>query len=122
MPFTLSKQFRFEAAHFLPHLPEGHPCRKLHGHSYRVWVAVRGEADLETGWVMDYGELSRAVRPVVELLDHSLLNAVPGLENPTSERLATWCWERLASRLPLLFKVTVRETCSSQCEYEGPDR
>jgi 6-pyruvoyltetrahydropterin/6-carboxytetrahydropterin synthase len=122
MTFTLSKEFRFEAAHFLPHVPTGHPCRKMHGHSYRLWIAVRGEAAPETGWVMDYGDLSRAVRPALEPLDHSLLNAIPGLENPTAERLAAWCWERLAPALPNLFRVTVQETRQSRCEYEGPGR
>ena len=120
MTITLMKRFRFEAAHFLPRVPEGHPCRRLHGHSYEVEVSVRGDADPETGWVMDYGDLSRAARSALEPLDHNLLNAVAGLENPTSERLAAWIWERLAPALPGLSLIAIRETCTSRCEYAGP--
>ena len=120
MPFLLTKQFRFEAAHFLPHVPPEHPCRNLHGHSVRVEVSVRGDADPVTGWVLDYGEMSCAVRPVIEELDHALLNAVPGLENPTSEHLCVWLWKRLAAGLPGLARIAVLETCQTRCEYEGP--
>ena len=120
MPFTLTKRFRFEAAHFLPRTPEGHLCRGLHGHSYEVEVSVRGERDETAGWVIDYAELARAARAALEPLDHSLLNSVAGLENPTSENLAAWIWERLAPSLPGLAKVTIQETRTSRCEYEGP--
>ncbi|RPJ33481.1 MAG: 6-carboxytetrahydropterin synthase, partial [Planctomycetaceae bacterium] len=105
-----------------PHVHEVHPCRNVHGHSDRVEVTVRGEADPEAGWVLDYGELSRVVRPVLDVLDHGTLNAVPGLENPTSERLAAWCWERLEGKLPQLWRITVLETGQTRCEYEGPGR
>lgn len=118
----LTKTFRFEAAHFLPLVPEGHPCRRLHGHSYEVDVSVQGPVDPAVGWVLDYGEISRAARPVLEPLDHNLLNAVPGLENPTSEVLAAWIWDRLQPRLPVLCRITIRETRKSRCEYDGPSR
>lgn len=121
MPFTLSKQFRFEAAHSLPNVGPAHPCRNLHGHSYRLWVSVRGDVDPETGWVLDYGELSKIVRPVLSLLDHGHLNEVAGLENPTSEMLAVWMWERLAPSLPHLFRIEILETCQTRCEYDGPE-
>lgn len=120
MTIALSKQFRFEAAHFLPHVAEDHPCRRLHGHSFRVEIGVEGEIDPASGWVLDYREISRAVKPVLEPLDHRLLNAVPGLENPTSELLAVWIWERLVTTLPGLKRVSVLETCLTRCDYEGP--
>jgi 6-pyruvoyltetrahydropterin/6-carboxytetrahydropterin synthase len=118
---TLTKTFRFEAAHFLPSVPEGHPCRRLHGHSYEVDISIEGEIGADTGWVQDYGELGRVVRPVLEPLDHNLLNAVPGLENPTSEILAAWIWERVIPGLPRLRRVTIRETRTSRCDYDGPE-
>jgi 6-pyruvoyltetrahydropterin/6-carboxytetrahydropterin synthase len=114
------KDFTFEAAHRLPNVPEGHKCARLHGHSFRVRVTVDGEVGAESGWVMDFGALKAAWRPLHELLDHNYLNDVPGLENPTSERLAVWVWERLAPTLPALAAVGVRETCSSGCVYRGP--
>ena len=120
MPHRLSKSFRFEAAHFLSKVPLDHPCRRIHGHSYEVTVTVQGEIDPSTGWFIDYKEMSRAVRAVLDPLDHTFLNAVPGLENPTSEVLAAWIWERLAPRLPDLRNIRVKETPTSICDYRGP--
>jgi 6-pyruvoyltetrahydropterin/6-carboxytetrahydropterin synthase len=112
------REFTFEAAHRLPNAPEGHKCRRLHGHSYRVTVHVEGEPDPDAGWVMDFAELKTAFAPLHDQLDHRYLNEVPGLENPTSEVLARWIWDRLAGVLPLC-AVTVRETCTSGCVYRG---
>jgi 6-pyruvoyltetrahydropterin/6-carboxytetrahydropterin synthase len=116
----LVKDFRFEAAHYLPLVPEGHKCRRMHGHSFRGEVAVRGAIDPATGWVMDFAELKVAVNPLVKRLDHYLLNEIEGLENPTSEVLSVWIWKQLAPTLPLLYRVTIEETCSSRCHYFGP--
>jgi len=115
----LRKTFQFEAAHLLPHLPESHKCRRLHGHSFRVEIAVEGELDPKLGWVMDYAELSAAFKPLWAKLDHYYLNEVPGLENPTSERIAIWIWERLKPHLPWLTEVVVAETCTARCIYRG---
>jgi 6-pyruvoyltetrahydropterin/6-carboxytetrahydropterin synthase len=115
----LRKTFQFEAAHLLPHLPETHKCRRLHGHSFRVDVAVAGECDPELGWLMDYAEIAAAFHPIWQQLDHRYLNEIPGLENPTSEKVAAWIWELLKPKLPLLTEVTVAETCQSQCVYRG---
>jgi 6-pyruvoyltetrahydropterin/6-carboxytetrahydropterin synthase len=109
----------FESAHFLPHVPEGHKCRRVHGHSFRVVVTVDGAVDPDLGWVLDFADLKAAVSPVVEALDHRLLNDLDGLENPTSEVLAVWIWDRLAGQLPSLSAVEVRETCTSGCRYRG---
>ena len=118
--WELWKEFTFEAAHLLPHVPEGHKCRRLHGHSYRVDVHVRGPRVEPAGWVLDFGDLKAAWAPVHDALDHRYLNDVPGLENPTSEVLARWLWRRLAPTLPALARVVVRETCTSGCAYAGP--
>ncbi|WP_027944762.1 6-carboxytetrahydropterin synthase QueD [Amycolatopsis taiwanensis] len=115
------REFTFEAAHQLPHVPEGHKCARLHGHSYRVEVHVQGEVGPDTGWVMDFGDLRAAFQPLHEQLDHQYLNEVPGLENPTSEVLARWIWDRLTGQLPLS-AVQVRETCTSGCIYRGEDQ
>ncbi len=119
MNVELRKTFQFEAAHLLPHLPEGHKCRRLHGHSFQAEIAVAGECDPRLGWLVDYAELSAAFRPLWEQLDHRYLNEVPGLENPTSENIAGWIWERLQPRLPGLTEVMVAETCTARCVYRG---
>ena len=113
------KEFTFEAAHRLPNVPEGHKCARLHGHSFRVRVTVAGAVDPHAGWVMDFAALKAAWRPLHDTLDHRYLNDIPGLENPTSEVLARWIWQRLAGTLPGLASVSVRETCTSGCEYRG---
>ncbi|MEA2238868.1 MAG: 6-pyruvoyltetrahydropterin/6-carboxytetrahydropterin synthase [Thermoanaerobaculia bacterium] len=115
----LVKEFRFEAAHFLPHVPEGHKCRRMHGHSFRGEVVVRGPIDPATGWLIDFAELKRAVDPIVARLDHYLLNEIAGLENPTSELLAVWIWQQLAPHIPQLHRISIEETCSSRCHYYG---
>jgi len=116
----LVKDFRFEAAHFLPNVPDGHKCRRMHGHSFRGEVAVRGEINPTTGWVIDFADLKRAVDPIVARLDHYLLNDIEGLGNPTSELLAVRIWQQLAPALPMLHRITIEETCTSRCHYYGP--
>jgi 6-pyruvoyltetrahydropterin/6-carboxytetrahydropterin synthase len=114
------REFSFEAAHRLPNVPAGHKCARLHGHSFRVEVRVRGQVRPEPGWVMDFAEIKEAFAGLHDQLDHHYLNEIPGLENPTSENLAVWIWERLTDALPLS-AVVVRETCTSGCVYQGPD-
>lgn len=113
------REFTFEAAHRLPNLPPEHKCTRLHGHSYRVILAVQGPVDSALGWVMDFGDIKNSWKPLDETLDHHYLNEIPGLENPTSEVLAAWIWDRLRPGLPELSSVTVRETCTSGCIYRG---
>lgn len=113
------KDFRFEAAHRLPNAPEGHKCRRLHGHSYRVSVRVEGKLQQPEGWVLDFARIGDAFAPVREQLDHYYLNEIEGLENPTSENLARWIWDRLAPELPGLSCVSIEETCTSGCSYRG---
>lgn len=119
MNVRLVQDFRFEAAHLLPKVPPDHKCRRLHGHSFKVAIAVSGPVDPETGWLIDFGVLEERWKPMHDQLDHRYLNEVPGLENPTSEVLAKWIWDRMKPTLPELSCVTVFETCDARCEYEG---
>jgi 6-pyruvoyltetrahydropterin/6-carboxytetrahydropterin synthase len=119
MKVTLSKSFRFEAAHDLPTFPAGHKCRRLHGHSFRFDVVVEGEVDEQAGYLVDYGDITAAARPLVEQLDHRYLNDIDDLENPTAENLARWIWRRLKPNLLLLSAIIVHETCTTRCEYRG---
>lgn len=116
----LVKQFRFEAAHSLPCFPEGHKCRRLHGHSFRFDLVVEGELDPAVGYLIDYADISRVGKPIVDQLDHYFLNDIPGLAISTSEMIAVWLWERVKPQLPLLAEVVVYETCTSACHYHGP--
>ena len=113
------KAFHIEAAHRLPNLPAEHKCSRLHGHSFRVEIHVGGPVDPKTGWIMDFADLKTAFAPVFDALDHRYLNEVAGLENPTSENLARWIWQKLKPGLPGLTKVVIAETCTSGCIYEG---
>lgn len=115
----LVHEFKFESAHLLPKVPKGHKCSRLHGHSFKVELTVAGETDPETGWFIDFSEMMDAWQPLHDLLDHHYLNEVPGLENPTSEVLAKWIWDRLKPTLPCLDQVTLFETCDARCEYRG---
>jgi 6-pyruvoyltetrahydropterin/6-carboxytetrahydropterin synthase len=119
MKIELRKTFQFEAAHLLPNLPLTHKCRRLHGHSFQAEVVVAGECDPKLGWLMDYSEISELFMPLWDQLDHHYLNEIPGLENPTSENIAVWIWERLKPRLPQLIEVMVAETCTARCVYQG---
>ena len=119
MNVELERTFRFEAAHLLPNVPEGHKCRRLHGHSFRVDVAVRGPVDEHVGWFVDYAEIDALFEPLRKRLDHYYLNDIPGLENPTSENLARWIWQKLKPTLPQLSAIEIRETCTSGCIYRG---
>jgi 6-pyruvoyltetrahydropterin/6-carboxytetrahydropterin synthase len=114
------KEFTFEAAHRLPHVPEGHKCARLHGHSFRAEIHVAGDVDPHTGWVMDFAEIKAAFKPLYDVLDHNYLNDIPGLENPTSEEIARWIWNSLQPSLPGLSQVVLRETCTAGSIYRGP--
>jgi len=113
------KEFTFEAAHRLPNVPEGHKCGRLHGHSFRIEIHIKGQVTEPTGWIMDFADLKKVFKPIYDRLDHYYLNEIEGLENPTSENLAKWIWQQLKPILPELSKVLVRETCTSGCVYTG---
>jgi 6-pyruvoyltetrahydropterin/6-carboxytetrahydropterin synthase len=113
------KNFRFEAAHFLPNVPEDHQCRRMHGHSYRLRVMIDGQLGKDSGWVMDFADIKSIVGPVVDRLDHQCLNDIAGLENPTAELLAVWIWNQIKPRLKNLIEIQLNETVSSGVIYNG---
>jgi 6-pyruvoyltetrahydropterin/6-carboxytetrahydropterin synthase len=113
------KEFTFESAHRLPNVPDGHKCKRLHGHSFRIAIYVKGDVDPHTGWVMDFADIKKAFQPILERLDHHYLNDIPHLENPTSENIARWVWDELKPALPSLSRIVLHETCTSGCMYQG---
>lgn len=120
MRVELTRDYRFEAAHRLPMVPADHKCARMHGHSFRVEITVAGEVDERMGWLVDFADITAVVEPLLlNELDHRTLNDVPGLENPTSERLCAWLWARIAPALPGLTAITVHETCTARCTYRG---
>lgn len=119
MNIILTREFRFDAAQSLDTFPEGHKCRNLHGHTFRLEVSVRGPVDPATGLFMDHAQIAGMVRPLVEQLDHSYLNEISGLEVPTIENIVRWFWERLEDGLPGLFEIVLYETPTSWCRYRG---
>ncbi len=119
MKVELKKTFQFEAAHSLPKLPRDHKCHRLHGHSFKVDIVVAGECNPELGWLVDYADIADAFDPYWRQLDHNYLNDIEGLENPTSENIAKWIWDRLLPALPQLTSIEVAETCNARCVYRG---
>lgn len=113
------KKFTFDAAHYLPLVPANHKCGRMHGHTYQLTVYISGKPDVQTGWIMDFTDLKHHVKPLVEVLDHHLLNEIPGLENPTSENLSVWIWQKLKPVLPGLTKIELNETPGTGVIYEG---
>jgi len=111
----LWRRFHFEAAHQLPHVPPGHPCGRMHGHGFAVIL----HALLPNRSFLDYERLEAQWAPLHEQLHLNCLNELPGLENPTSERLANWLWQRMKPQLPALSWVTVYETATAGCHYDG---
>lgn len=115
----ITQAFTFEAAHFLPGVPETHRCHRMHGHSYKVELTLQGEVDPKTGFVVDFFDVETAFAPLLTKLDHYCLNEVEGLANPTAELIAVWIWERTKPLLPLLVQVRVYETAMCFADYQG---
>ncbi|HTP63412.1 MAG TPA: 6-carboxytetrahydropterin synthase [Burkholderiales bacterium] len=116
----ISYRFGFDAAHRFENYPDGHPYRGVHGHSFQVEVALRGNPDPDSGFVADFGELEKACARVRAALDHRMLNEVAGLERPSLEALAQWIWARLAEDFDSLARVTVRrDSLGQSCTYAG---
>jgi 6-pyruvoyltetrahydropterin/6-carboxytetrahydropterin synthase len=118
--FELRRRYRFESAHRLPMVAPEHRCSRVHGHTYGVEIIVRGPLEPAEGWVMDYSKIDTAAQPRLDELDHHYLNDIEGLENPTSEHVARWLWERLAPVLPGLHAITIAENPDACCTYRGP--
>lgn len=117
MTFELTRRFTVQAAHWLPNVAEGHPCRRLHGHTYRIAIVVTGDLRHPEGWIVDYACIDESFETLRAQLDHACLNEVNGLANPTSEHIAQWIWERLAPTLSGLSEVGVSENDRSLCTY-----
>jgi 6-pyruvoyltetrahydropterin/6-carboxytetrahydropterin synthase len=115
------RDFSFEAAHLLPNVPAGHKCGRLHGHSFHVRIVVVGKVVETTGWVMDFADIKSIFKPIFNQLDHYYLNEIEGLENPTSENIAKWLWNKLKPNLPELNRIEIKETCTSGCIYRGDE-
>jgi 6-pyruvoyltetrahydropterin/6-carboxytetrahydropterin synthase len=115
------KEFLFEAAHFLPSAPPGHPNSRIHGHSFRARVTIDGVPGADTGYVFHFDELAQTMAEAQDALDHRLLNEVEGLEAPTLERIAIWLWNRLQNRVPGLAEIEIaRDSCGEGAVYNGP--
>lgn len=115
MKVELVKEFTFEAVDRLPHFPAGHQCPPLQSHSFRVAVTVESEVDCraQTGHLVDYEDIQKAMQPLLDqYLDHAYLNEIEGLENPASENISKWIWDRLKDRLPGLKRVSLQERCA----------
>ena len=118
-PYELVQTVRFESARRLPNVPPGHPCANVYGLAFYLEIHVVGSLDKETGWVFDFAEIERAMKPLRDRIDHHYLNDIEGLENPTSEMLVTWIWDRLAPSLPGLTELVLRENEVSRVVYRG---
>ena len=113
------REFTFDAAHRLDHLPDGHKCARMHGHTYRLTVHVGGPVDQKMGWIVDFAEIKRLTEGVIAPLDHHNLNEVQGMGQPTTERIAAWIWDRLKPELPGLARLTLWENANGGCTYSG---
>jgi len=114
--WTVSKEFHFDAAHSLPHLPPTHKCHHLHGHSYKVVIHCSGDLISDKSWVIDYADIKSAVQPLVDMLDHKDINEVL-LIHTTAENIAFWFWTKLYKSIPVS-KVDVHETHDTCCSYQ----
>jgi 6-pyruvoyltetrahydropterin/6-carboxytetrahydropterin synthase len=120
----ITKEFRFDAAHYLSAMPQGHPYTRMHGHSFRVAVTLSGSPVPGFDWVVDFAEIDKTLAGIRETLDHQTLNDLPGLANPTLEVIARWIFERAAARLPGVIRVTLHrdsigETCTIRRRIPG---
>lgn len=114
----MTKEFRFDAAHYLPTAEKGHPNSRMHGHSFSVAVTLEGEMDPATGWIRSFAEVDEAIAGVRARLDHHLLNEIPGLDVPTMERIAKYVFDALRPALPEITTVTVRRDSQGEsCSY-----
>jgi len=112
------RRYRFESAHHLPNVPDGHPCGRIHGHGFEV-ILHANQSINEQDMGVDYDFLDKCWAPLHKELDHTYLNDIPGLENPTSEMIAAWVWKRMKEKVPQLSWVTVYETVTAGCHFDG---
>ena len=113
------KKFNIESARSLPNVPESHPCYQLHGHSFKIIISIIGQINKNTGFVIDFQEIENAFNPIKKILDHSFLNKIEGLSNPTSENICIWIWDKIESSIPNICEIEIKETDSTGCIYRG---
>lgn len=113
------KKFNIESARSLPNVSESHPCYQLHGHSFKIIITVKGQMDKHTGFVTDFQEIENAFNPIKKILDHSFLNKIEGLSNPTSENICIWIWDKIESSIPNICEIEIKETDTTGCIYRG---
>ncbi|TAL00541.1 MAG: 6-carboxytetrahydropterin synthase [Rhodospirillaceae bacterium] len=117
--YEIVKEFGFEAAHTFAHKAAGHENTRIHGHSFKVEVALRGQPDSVSGCVVDFENVSTAINVVRTKLDHHFLNDLPGLGSPSLENLARWIAGELRTALPQVASVTVRRpTLGESCRFD----
>lgn len=121
----ITKTFTFDSAHYLPHVPAGHKCGRMHGHTYRVTIEISGAPGAATGWLCDFADIAAAWKPIEDAVDHRLLNEVEGLDNPTSEALAPWLLRRFRAGFKPhgceLLALTLHESCTTTCRVTTVD-
>lgn len=113
------KEFTFDSAHFLPNVPDGHKCKNMHGHTYRLTVFFEGQLVKDLEWVVDFAEVKKIINPIINQIDHKLINDIEGLENPTCERVAVWLWNKIKPKMPQLTEIKLNETPTSGVVYDG---
>jgi 6-pyruvoyltetrahydropterin/6-carboxytetrahydropterin synthase len=115
---TITRRYHFESGHWLPGVPEEHKCHRLHGHNYVIEITVSGSVDLKTGFIIDFWDLDKIVQPIIDRIDHRVLNDIVGLNNPTAENIAAWFLERLSSNG--VSAVRVYETIDCWADVKAP--
>ena len=113
----ITRSYYFSSAHFLPKVAEGHKCKSTHGHNFKVSISVKSEVDKKTGMGVDFFEVDKAVEPLIKSLDHTTLNKITGLSNPTSENICLWFYDRLKGAFSI-FSIEVFEDENTSCLYE----
>ena len=113
------KKFNIESARSIPNLPKTHPCHHIHGHSFKIIISVKGPVNKQNGFVVDFQDIDDAFSSFKKELDHSYLNDIEGLQNPTSENICIWIWDKIQSSLPNIYKIEIKETDSTGCIYKG---
>lgn len=120
--FELSKQFRFDAAHTLDRSIQTESSRRIHGHSYRAEVTVRGRPDPVSGMIVDFGMLEQMMEDARDALDHRFLDEINDLGPATMENLSRWIWNRLRPEIPNLHRICVyRDSSGETCSYWGEE-
>lgn len=113
------KKYYFDAAHYLENFEITSKNRKIHGHSYELKVILSGQIDKKKGWVKNLDELDKHLEKVIGILDHSLLNDIKGLGNPTCENIAMWIWSFLKKDIKNLNSVEIYRPRVGGCIYKG---